>query len=37
MRHLEAYLTENQDLDTTIAAMEREMTRSMARASKKQN
>ncbi len=37
MRHLEAYLTENQDLDTTIAAMEREMTRSMERASKKQN
>jgi multiple sugar transport system substrate-binding protein len=32
MRHLEAYLTDNQDLDTTIAEMDREMKRSMSRA-----
>lgn len=31
MRHLEAYLTDNQSLDDTIAAMDSEMTRSMER------
>ena len=34
MRHLEAYLTNNQDLDTTIDSMNSEMTRSMERASR---
>lgn len=34
MRHLEAYLTDNQSLDDTIAAMDREMNRSMKRASR---
>lgn len=31
MRHLEAYLTDNQDIDATIEGMNREMTRSMSR------
>ncbi len=34
MRHLEAYLTNNQDLDTTISSMNSEMSRSMERQSR---